>query len=89
MNDRDADWVKLLWICGQGAALPTTPQGQPQQQRSIHALPKPDNLTRQLHWLGRSAETIEDGLSHLGDADLHAIATYILELPPIYNYLVE
>ncbi len=38
---------------------------------------------------GAMAETIEDGLSHLGDADLHAIATYILELPPIYNYLVE
>ncbi len=37
-----------LWICGQGSALTTTPQGQLQQQRSIHALHKPDNLTRQL-----------------------------------------
>ncbi len=38
---------------------------------------------------GAMAETIEDGLSHLGDDDLEAIATYILALPPIYNYLVE
>ncbi len=38
---------------------------------------------------GAMAEAIEDGLSHLGDDDLDAIATYILALPPIYNYLVE
>ena len=34
-------------ICGQRAALPTTPQAQPPQKRSIDALRMPVNLTRQ------------------------------------------
>src|SRR3546814_12249241 len=37
-----------LWTWRQGSALPPAPQAQPQQQRSIHALHKPANLTRQL-----------------------------------------
>jgi hypothetical protein len=38
-----------LWICGQRIALPTTPQAQPPQKRSIDALQKAVTLTRQQH----------------------------------------
>jgi mono/diheme cytochrome c family protein len=34
---------------------------------------------------GTMAETVRDGLSHLSDADLNAIASYILSRPPIVN----
>ena len=40
---------------------------------------KPDYETAE----GAMAEAIEDGLSHLSDADLEAIAWYIKSLPPI------
>jgi hypothetical protein len=36
-----------LWTCGKPCALPTIPQAQPPQKRSINALRTPVNLTRQ------------------------------------------
>ena len=47
-----------LWICGQRRALPTTPQPPQPQKRSIDALQKPVNLTRQLQ-AGRWKALIE------------------------------
>ncbi len=60
MNRFDATGRGALWINGQlGAAdLTTSPQAQqPQQKRSIDALPKPVNSVcyRQTRWFKRSA----------------------------------
>ncbi len=38
---------------------------------------------------GLMAEVIEDGLGHLGDDDLEAIAHYIMSLPPIANFVAR
>jgi hypothetical protein len=35
------------------------------------------------------AEVIDDGLRYLNDADLDAIATYVLALPPVSNPLAR